>query len=461
VRLRSIAFLAAFAAGSAAGEPPAGQGELTRDIYRELVEINTAQPRAQTSPAARAMARRLLDAGFAAADVEVYEPVPGKGNLVARYRGTGEMKPLLLLAHIDVVDARREDWSGNLDPFKLTEADGYYYGRGTLDDKAMAAIFVANLIRYRREGLRPRRDIIVALTADEEAGEHNGVEVLLKERRALIDAELALNEGGGGTMRNGKPFVHAVQVSEKVYQSFAFEATHAGGHSSLPGRDNAIYDLARALDRLSQLQFPVRQSVVTRLYFGKLAANESGAMGEAVAAVAAGRATEAQLRQVSTVPRYNAQLRTTCVATRLEGGHADNALPQRARAIVNCRIFPGERADAVAQELQRVAGERVTVKAVQDVTVSEPSDPQSPAMRAIERVSESLWPGVPVVPVMSAGATDGLQLRNAGIPVYGLGFFVEQGENRMHGRDERLGVRAFEEGAEFLYRVVAALASGS
>ena len=434
---------------------------LTRDIYRELVEIRTVHPDGDNTAAARAMARRLLDAGFDPKDVEVIEPAPLKGNLVARYRGTGEMKPILLLAHIDVVEAKKEDWSDGLDPFKLTERDGYFFGRGVIDDKAMAAIFVANLIRYKREGFRPKRDLIVALTADEEGGSHNGVAWLLKNRRDAIDAELGLNEGGGGQYRGGKPYLHGVQVSEKVPKSYYFEAVNPGGHSSVPEKDNAIYDLAAALDRLSRLQLPTRMNYVMRLNAAKLTEIESGEMSKALAAVARGDASEEQVRLVSTVPRYNAQLRTTCVATMLEGGHAANALPQKARATVTCRLLPGEKPEFVQEELQRVAGERVKVIATRSFfNPSDPSDPDSPVMKTIREVSESMWPGVAVVPVMSTGATDGSRLRNAEIPVYGVsGLFVEFGENRLHGRDERLGVKSFYEGSEFLYRLVKALGS--
>ena len=429
------------------------------DIYRELIETDTAQPEANVTPAAQAMAKRLLDAGFDARDVELAGPTPDKQNLVARLRGTGGGKPVLLVAHLDVVAAHKEDWTGGLDPFKLTERDGYYYARGSIDDKAMAAIFVANLVRMKREGFRPARDIVVALTADEESGKHNGVAWLIRNRRDAIDAEVALNEGAGGAIRNGKPFIHGVQVAEKVYLSFDFEVTGPGGHSSVPGRDNVIYDLAAALGRLSQLELPAHVDATTKRYFASVAATETGPLAEALEAIARGDYTEAQLKEVSRSPRLNAQLRTTCVATRLEGGHADNALPQRARATVNCRIFPGEKPSFVESELKRVAGDRVTVTPHGEAHPSEPADPDSPAMKTIERVSESMWPGVPVVPIMSSGATDGAKLRNAGIPVYGVsGIFVEYGENRLHGRDERVLVKSLLEGREFLYRLAKALA---
>jgi acetylornithine deacetylase/succinyl-diaminopimelate desuccinylase-like protein len=436
--------------------------ELAREIYRELVETNTVHPDGDNSAAAKAMARRLLDAGFDAADVQVIEPAPRKGNLVARLRGTGELKPMLLVAHIDVVEARKEDWSDGLDPFKLTEKDGYWYGRGVLDDKAMAAIFVANLIRYRKEGFVPKRDIIIALTSDEETGTHNGVAWLLKNHRALIDAEFALNEGGGGQSRGGKPFMHGVQVGEKMYLSFDFEATNPGGHSSVPERHNAIYDLSAALDRLSRLDLPPRIGYVTRAYFAKLANIEEGQLADDIAALAGGRGDEAALERVSAVPRYNAQIRTTCVATRIEGGHADNALPQRAKATVNCRLLPGEDPDFVLAELRKVAGPRVKVGARGSVRPSEATDAKSPVVAAIARVTEAMWPGTPVVPIMSTGATDGSRLRNADIPTYGVsGIFVEYGELRIHGRDERIAIPAFFDAGRFLYLLVRDLSSGA
>lgn len=452
----ALATLCVFVSVAAAQSP---HGDLV-DIYRELIETDTAQPNGDTTAAARAMAKRLLDAGFEARDVEVVGPTPTRGNLVARLRGTGEGKPVLLMAHLDVVAANKEDWSDGLDPFKLTERDGYFYARGSIDDKAMGAIFIANLIRMKREGFKPKRDIVVALTADEESGENNGIAWLIKNRRDAIDAEVAINEGAEGVWHDGKPFMNGVQVSEKKYQSFSFEATNPGGHSSIPGRDNAIYDLAAALERLSHLELPAHVTPATRKYFASLVRSETGPVLGGIRAIASGDYTDAQLRQVSAVARLNAQLRTTCVATRIDGGHADNALPQRAHAVVNCRLLPDEKSAFVESELRRVARDRVTVKAMNGVRESAGSDPDSWAVRAIERVSESMWPGVPVIPVMSSGATDGSELRNIGIAVYGTsGIFQEHGENRMHGRDERIPVKSLYEGHEFLYRLAKALAS--
>ena len=458
--IMAVAGLALLACDASA-QPLTPQEQLTREIYKELVEIRTVHPDGDNTAAARAMAKRLLTAGFDPKDVEVIEPHPLKGNVVARLRGTGEMKPLLLLAHLDVVEAKREDWSDGLDPFKLTERDGYFYGRGVIDDKAMAAIFVANLVKAKREGWKPKRDIIVALTADEETGGHNGVAWLLKNRPELIAAEVALNEGGGGQYRKGKPYVQNVQVSEKMYLSFDFEATHPGGHSSVPGRENAIYELAAALDRLSRFDLPARPNMMMRMMAAKLVDVETGDLSKAMAAVAAGRATEEDLRIISRVPRYNSQLRTTCVATKVEGGHADNALPQRAKATVNCRLLPGEDSEFVGSELQRVAGDKVTVTPRGNVRKSDPSDPESPWMKTIMRISAETWPTATVVPVMSTGATDGSRLRNAGYAVYGVsGIFTELGESRVHGKDERVGVRSFFEAAGFLDRVMHALGSG-
>jgi acetylornithine deacetylase/succinyl-diaminopimelate desuccinylase-like protein len=452
----------AFAAGAPA-QPAATHEALARDIYRELVEIRTVHPDGDNSAAARAMARRLLDAGFDAADVQVLEPAPLKGNLVARLRGTGQAKPVLLLAHIDVVDAKKEDWSDGLDPWKLTERDGHFYGRGVMDDKAMAAAFVANLIRYKREGLRPRRDIVLALTADEEGGTHNGVQWLLGNHRQLIDAQFALNEGGASQLRDGRPYLFAIQVSEKMYLSFELEATNSGGHSSLPRADNAIYDLAGALERIASLQLPARLTEVARAFAAKTAQAETGALAEALSAVGAGRETAEDLRVIATNPSANAQMRTTCVATRLEGGHADNALPQRAKATVNCRLLPGEGPKFVQGELERAAGPKVRVSPKNPLFASEATDTRSAEYAAIARAAEAMWPGVQVMPIMSAGATDGSRLRNAGIPVYGmLPVFLERGGiARMHGRDERVPVRSFYDGVEYLYRLVADLAAAS
>jgi acetylornithine deacetylase/succinyl-diaminopimelate desuccinylase-like protein len=430
-------------------------------IYRELIEIDTTEARGDSLRAAEAMAARLRAAGIPDGDIRVLSSGPRKGNLVARLRGTGARRPLLLLAHLDVVEARREDW--DTDPFKLTEIDGQFRGRGVIDDKAMAAIFVANMARYAREKARFDRDVILALTADEEQSDspHNGVRWLLANHRALIDAELAINEGGGGAMRNGRPFRLAVQLAEKVYQTFQLEVLGPGGHSASPRRDNAIYRLAAALGRLAQLEFPPRLNPVTRAFFERMAAAETPAMAEAIRALLAGRTDAETLAPIAGRPDYNAQMRTTCVATMLEAGHAENALPQSARAIVNCRILPDESVAEVAATLKRVvADKRVAITTKGTAVESPPSAPHPEVMQAVATLSVEMWPGVPLNTTMSAGYTDNRWLRNAGIPAYGVsGLFTDPGNNGVHGRNERVDVKAVHDSRDFLDRLVRMLAA--
>ncbi len=450
-------FLAAILAFTFAGAD--AQNQLARDIYKELIEINTTDSAGNTTVAAEAMAARLTAAGFTGEDVRVLGPNPRKGNLIARYRGAGSRKPLLLLAHLDVVEALREDWS--FDPFTFLEKDGYFYGRGTADDKAMAAIWIATFIRFKQEGYKPDRDLILALTADEEGGDFNGVEWLLKTHRALIDADAALNEGGESLMKNGKYILNTIQPSEKVYQSYRLEVKNSGGHSSRPVKDNAIYHLADGLARLARYEFPARLNEVTAGYYERMAALQSGQTAADMKAVSKKSPDRAALARLSASPYDNAILRTTCVATRLEAGHAENALPQTARATVNCRILPGESPADVRSTLIRVLNDdKIVVTPIADAKQSQASPLRADIMRATERISNEMWPGVPVVPIMSTGSTDGLFLRNAGIPTYGVsGLFEEIDDNRAHGRDERMGVQQFYEGREFLYRLVKALSS--
>ena len=434
--------------------------QLLREIYQELIEINTTNSVGDNTKAAEAMARRLLAAGFPAADVQVLSPAPRKGNIVARLRGTGARRPLLLLAHLDVVEANREDWS--VDPFKLLEKDGYFYGRGTTDDKAMAAAFVANLIRYRQEGFVPDRDLIVALTADEEGGGQNGVAWLLKEHRGLIDAEMALNEGAGGSLSSGQRVSNGLQASEKIFQSYRLEVTNKGGHSSLPVKDNAIWHLAGGLARLADFDFPVNLDEVNRQFFEWVATRVGGSLGNDIRAVARGeRNPEIVARVAAMGPVFNSRLRTTCVPTRLEGGHADNALPQTARAVVNCRVLPNEAEEDVRQQLIRVlANDKIKVTPVNRFFPSPASSLTPEIMGPVERVTQAMWPGVPVVPMMATGATDSRYLRAAGIPAYGTsGMFGDVDDIRAHGRDERMLVLSLYEGQEYLYRLVKALSS--
>jgi acetylornithine deacetylase/succinyl-diaminopimelate desuccinylase-like protein len=432
--------------------------QMAREFLRELIEIDTTQSTGDTTIAAAAMAAHLIAEGFAAEDVQVLGPSENKGNLVVRYRGRDVgRKPLLLLAHLDVVEADPADWT--LDPFTFTERDGYYYGRGTTDDKDEAAIHIANLIRLKREGFQPDRDIIVALTADEEDGTENGVTWLLENHRDLIDAEYALNEGGGGTIRDGIHIANGVQASEKVYQSFTLEVTNPGGHSSLPVKDNAIYRLADALIRIRNYDFPVALTEVTKVFFERSADLEEGDLAAAMRGILKYPPDSAAVAYLSRTPFYNARLRTTCVATILDAGHAENALPQRAQATVNCRVLPGESIAAVQDTLATVIGDsQLTITPILEAIPSAPSPLTPEVLSAIEAVTEEMWPGVPVIPIMGAGATDGLFLRNAGIPVYGVsGLFSDIADNRAHGRNERILITSYFEGQEFLYRLVTRL----
>ena len=432
-----------------------------RAIFKELIEINTTDtPAGNVTTAADAAAARLKAAGWPDADLQVIGPNPRKHNLVARFHGTGAKRPLLLLAHLDVVEAKREDWS--IDPFTFLEQDGWFYGRGTRDDKGMASQFLANLIRLKEEGFAPSRDLILMLTADEEGGDFNGVAWLVKNHRDLIDAELAINEGGGGTMRKGKYLSNEVQASEKVYQDFKLEVVNSGGHSSLPIKDNAIYHLSQALARLATFEFPVQLNDVTRQYFERSAMVEADPkVAQDMRAVA--RPTPdpvAAARLSAQVPYWNSMMRTTCVATRLAGGHANNALPQLATANVNCRILPGVSPESVKDSLIHiVADPKVAVSFVGDATPSKASPLRPDVLAAVEALTKEMFPGVVVVPVMSTGATDGLFLRNADIPTYGVdGTFSDIDDIREHGRDERVGVKQYFEGLEFQYRLVKALA---
>jgi acetylornithine deacetylase/succinyl-diaminopimelate desuccinylase-like protein len=454
------------ASGSAAAADALTPSQaLAHDIYKELLEIDTTTATGDTKAAADAMAARLKAAGFTDADVQVFQPAPRKGNLVARLHGSGKRKPILLVAHLDVVPALREDWS--VDPFKLTEQDGYFYARGSLDDKYMAASFVTNLIRYRQEGFSPDRDIIVALETDEEIFDRDGLGIqwLLKNHRDLIDAEFALNEGGGVAMKDGKPIRNSVQTTEKVTVTFQLDVRDRGGHSSVPRKDNAIYHLAEGLVKLSKFSFPMRLNETTRAYFERTAQFESEQTAADIRAVLSDKPDPSALSFVRLVanPVYNAQLRTTCVATMLQGGHAENALPQLASAKVNCRIMPGEPVEEVKATLQRVLDDdQITVTQLAGAVVSAPSALHEEVMGTIEKLTQEFFPGAVVLPIMSSGATDGSYLRNAGIPTYGhSGMAVDISESRIHGRDERAPQKSFYQGDEYLYRLVKMLSGGT
>jgi acetylornithine deacetylase/succinyl-diaminopimelate desuccinylase-like protein len=444
---------------------PEAERQLAHDIYKEFVEIPSGYTTGATTPVAEAAAARLKAAGFADADIFVGGANARKANLVVRYhgstQGSGARKPLLLLAHIDVVEAKRDDWS--IDPFVLTEKDGFFYGRGTGDDKAQAAVWIANLIQYKKEGFQPDRDIIVALTADEEGGgPFNGVDWLLKNHRELIDAEYALNEGGWGESLDGKKLSNDLQVSEKYVLNYRFEVRNKGGHSSLPVADNAIYHLAFALTHLSEFGFPLKTNEVTAAYFAEMAKIESGAVKEDLAKVAAG-SQEAMQKVAAATPAWNATLRTTCVATQLEGGHAINALPQLAAANVNCRVLPEDAPEYVLTTLKKMVGdEQVSITPMSDLTAGPASPMRADVLAAVSRSTEKLWPGVRTIPIMVMGATDGRYLRAAGIPTYGIqGFFFDRNDIRFHGRDERMAVASFYEGQSFLYDLVKRLSQAA
>ena len=420
------------------------------EIFRELIEINTTQSVGDNTKAAQAMADRLLNAGFPKGDIHVVIPAPNKGNLVARLRSPAPTaKPILFLAHIDVVEANPADWT--VDPFTFLEREGYFYGRGTLDDKDEAAIAVANLIKLFKEGYRPNRDIIIALTADEEGGPVNGVQHLLAEHRELVDAEFVINEGGGGGIFSGKPLINSVQAAEKVYQSYTLEVTNIGGHSSLPRKDNAIYELMEALTAIQQHDFPVQLNEVTRAYFRQSAQTLPTEQSDAMNQLLADPTNSSAVATLAREPSFNARMRNTCVATQLDAGHAENALPQRAQATVNCRILPGVDPASVHAKLANVINNPgVSITPVKPPNISPPSPLTEEIMAPILAITENLWPGVTVVPVMSTGATDGLFFRQAGIPVYGVaGIMVDVTDIRAHGRDERIRVQSFFEGLAF------------
>jgi acetylornithine deacetylase/succinyl-diaminopimelate desuccinylase-like protein len=455
--------------------PPAGAqnldpvSQMARDILKQLIEINTTDSVGNVSMAAEAMAQRLRDAGFAESDLHVAGANDRKKNLVVRFRGAGKRKPVLFIGHLDVVEALRSDWT--TDPFEFIEKDGYFYGRGTEDMKDGDAILVTNFIRLKKEGYVPERDLILALTADEEGGSANGVDWLMKEHRDWIDAEYCINlDGGEFEKENGKPVLAAIQASEKVYVDFQFESLNPGGHSSVPSPDNAIYHLAGALVRLQSFSFPLHINEITRNYFERMAALTSGQASADMKAVAKEPPDPVAARRLSESPYYNSLLHTTCVATMLSGGHAPNALPQTARANVNCRIFPGEDPQEILKALERVANDpKVKIIVVQQIgpdgkvvpVVPVPPSPLLPEVtQAMEKTLSITWPGVPLVATMSTGATDGRITRIGGIPTYGIScMFFDKNDDRSHGKDERVGVQDFYDGVVFNYKLIRALSS--
>jgi acetylornithine deacetylase/succinyl-diaminopimelate desuccinylase-like protein len=439
-----------------------GHEQRAREIFKELIEINTSL-NAGCTRAAEAMAARLRSAGFPETDIHLVGPEPKHMNLVARYRGKSALPSVLFIGHLDVVDALPQDWS--FDPFTFLEKDGYFYGRGTSDMKGDDACLIADLIRLRQEGFVPNRDIIVALTEDEENGDANGIEWLLQHRRDLIDAQFCINpDGGTGEIKDGRHTVMEVQTSEKLYVDFSLEARNKGGHSSLPVKDNAIYHLTEGLTRLAQYDFPIRLNETTRMFFERTAPHATGQRrADLLAMKDTPFDTAAANRLASSSPFYNAMMRTTCVPTMLQGGHAENALPQRAYANVNCRMLPDDTLENVLATLKAVVADtQVTITYAHAPSRAPRSPLRADVLTPLEKLTESMWPGVIVVPVMSTGGSDGRLLRAAGIPVYGIsGMFADVDDIRAHGKDERLGVKEFYQGVEFMYRFIKALASGS
>jgi acetylornithine deacetylase/succinyl-diaminopimelate desuccinylase-like protein len=465
LKTATIFLLLSLGAGGAALAAQQAQDEIAfRDLYKELVEINTTLSAGDCTRAAWAMAARLKAAGIAPADIHLIVPdkMPKLGNLVVVLHGKDKTrKALLLLAHLDVVEARREDWVR--DPFTLIEEGGFFYGRGSADDKAMAAIFVDAVMRFKKEGYQPQRTIKLALTCGEETPDNfDGAKYLVENHRDLIDAAFAINEGGGGQLDGkGRRIFNGVLAGEKVYQDYRLEITNPGGHSSRPVKDNAIYRLAAGLSRLSRFEFPVEFNGATRKFFERMATIETGQLASDMRAILGTPADPEALKRIVADPGYNAMLRTTCVATMINGGHAPNGLPQRAGANVNCRILSTHTQEEIRQTLERVvadSGIRITFVAPPEKVSSAP--PLTPAILGpIERLTQKMWPGVPVVPIMQAGATDARFLTPAGIPTYGVsGLFADPATVNAHGLNERMHVQSLYEGRTFLMQLIKAYA---
>ncbi len=434
------------------------QVQQAREILKQLIEINTTDSVGDNTKAAEVMAERFRAAGYPSADIQVVAPTARKGNVVVRLRGTGGAngpKPILFIGHLDVVEAKRSDWS--FDPFRLLEKDGFFYGRGTLDMKGDDALLVTAFLRMKQEGFRPSRDLILALTSDEEGGPANGIQYLIKEHRDLIDAAFCMNSDmGGGDIRNGKRLYMSMEAAEKIFHSFTLTVTNAGGHSSRPTKDNAIVHLADGLSRLGKFDFPVHFFDVTRSEFERLAPYYEGQLGQDLK----DPNSTAAIARLSAIPQWNAALRTTCVPTLVSAGHAENALPQLATATVNCRILPVDNAADVEKTLNQVLGDpQIKVKAVREAiaTPYTPIDPK--VLTAVSAATTKHWPGLPVVPKLSLGASDGIHLIHAGIPTYGIsGIFSDEDDDRSHGKDERILTKSFDEGVGFVYDLVTTLA---
>jgi acetylornithine deacetylase/succinyl-diaminopimelate desuccinylase-like protein len=442
--------------------------QLSHDIFKELIEINTTDSVGNVTTASEAMAKRFRDAGFSENDIYIGGPNDRKKNLVVRLHGSGKHKPVLLIGHLDVVEARREDWT--TDPFQFVEKDGYFYGRGTEDMKDGDAIMATTLIRFKKEGFVPDRDIILAFTADEEGGKSNGVDWLLKNKRDLVDSEFVLNHDGGEvTTENGKALALVVDATEKLYSDYQLVVTNPGGHSSLPRPDNAIYELAHALIKLQEHKFPFELNSITRAYYEHMAKVKTGHQADDLRAILQTPPDQAAIDRISKDPTDNSKMHTTCVATRLSGGHANNALPGRAEAVVNCRILPGHSKQEIREELAKVfADPKIEIRYITnagaildnipDQRSFAPPPPRPDVFGAITRVAAKMWPGIPVFPTMATGASDGVYTMAAGLPTYGVsGVEAERDDHREHGRDERVPAEAFYKGVDFYYQFLKTL----
>lgn len=443
--------------------------QLSHDLFKQLIEINTTDSVGSVTAAAEAMAQRFRDAGFPESDIHIAGPNDRKKNVVVRVHGSGTHKPVLLIGHLDVVEARREDWT--TDPFQFVEKDGYFYGRGTQDMKDGDAIMTTTLIRFKKEGFLPDRDIILALTADEEGGQSNGVDWLIKNHRDWIDAEFVLNHDGGGILsEHGVAKIMTMDASEKLYADFTLKVTNPGGHSSLPVADNAIYHLTEGLTRLAHYQFPVELNATTRAYFERMSKVMTGERSADMKAVLKNPPDMEAVARLSHDPIDNSTLHTTCVATRLNAGHANNALPQMASANVNCRIEPGHTPEEIRRQLEKVLADPKII--VTYVTTSGGRDPNGKAfspsalrpdvMSTLEKITAEVWPGVPVIPDQANGASDGVYTNAAGMPTYSVsGEAIDRDDIRAHGKDERVKQESFYKAVEFYYRFLKLLTSVS
>ena len=440
--------------------------QLAHDIFKQLIEINTTDSVGNVSTAADAMAQRFREAGFPDTDIHIGGPNDRKKNVVVHYHGSGKQKPVLLIGHLDVVEARREDWT--TDPFQFVEKDGYFYGRGTQDMKDGDAIMVTTLLRFKKEGFVPDRDIILALTADEEGGQSNGVDWLIKNHRDWIDAEFVLNHDGGGILaEHGKPLMMLIEPAEKLYADYTLTVTSPGGHSSLPVPDNAIYHLTDGLTRLEHYKFPVELNNVTRAYFERMSKVEKGQRSTDMKSVAKEPPDAQAAARLSEDPIYNSILHTTCVATRLNAGHANNALPQSAQANVNCRIEPGHSPEDIRQQLEKiVADSKISISYVAPIgggaktQAVVPPPLRDDIMKSLEKITDEMWPGLPVIPDQASGASDGVYTNAAGMPTYLIsGEAIDRDDIRAHGKDERIKQDSFYHALDFYYRFLKLLTS--